>query len=410
MPPGALNEMFMPPMDPTGAIAEWFTRTLERGPVVLVRLCQKSPEGEQGVADWDSEEMQGQEPDSLAEMFYSRAAEDAQGLDRIGRYVLLAYRDANKPYVSRHFFRVANEDADSVFESEGANATGLVSQAHRFAEAYSRALLSGFGDMWRIMSGQLERLSLQNEDFANKHTELLLAQQAMLDRSQERAAMQRKADADLARAERRKTAIDAVAALGITEFMRRMGIAVPPQLIAAFMPPGTPVLPAASATPQLAGKDGERPPLVLPRFDAEHARWLVTLTKGVLELLAKVKDAQHDMLLSRIPNDADRTLIKRARSGVIKATARGGHIAETEDEKKLYTDFQAFLCGALAGNLVDDITLGALLGQLPPDAQDAAGKLRAALIAMRQQPPNGAGSSTTAAPTNGAATSTEAKS
>jgi len=399
MPPGALNEMFMPPMDPSAAIAEWLTRALSKGPIALVRLCQKSPEGEQAIADWDREEMEGQEADSLAEMFFSRAAEDAEGLDRIGRYVLLAYRDPSKPYVSRHFFRVAREDADSVFETEGANSTGLVSQAHRFAESYSRALLSGFGDMWRIMSTQLERLSLQNEEFANRHTELLLAQQAMLDRSQQRAALQKKADADLAREERRKTAVDAVAALGVTHFMARMGIAVPPQILAAFLPASA-LPPATVAPPAAPAQLGERPPLQLPKLQADVARWLVTVTRGVLDVLANAKEAQLDLILMRLPSDGDRQLVKKARAGVLEASERGGHIAETDEQKQLYTDFQSFLCGCLAGGLIDDLTLEALLGQLPPEAQDAAGKLKTALVSMRQQ--NGAPASPAAASANGA--------
>lgn len=339
---GGLDEMFAPTIGPTEAISAWLEKTYQRGPVSSLRLCQKSPEGESAVTDWDAEELQGQEPDSIAEMIYSRAVEDASGLDRIGRYVILAYRDPAKPYVARHFFRVANEDQDGVFESEGANATGLVSQAHRFAEAYSRALLSGFGDIMRQMNSQMARISEQNESLTGIHVQLIVAQQALLDRSAQRNLETRRETLKMERSER------------IAQTAEKYIASYAPMLLAHV---GFPMPPALAAPGATVGAGAKVPsPIDLA---GEELALLHRVSVQVLSVVAGIDEGPFEMLISRVPPES-RDLVRRLRAKHRDATE---HTIPTDEDKRALLAFRTVVVALLSS--LSEMEIGFVTSQLP---------------------------------------------
>lgn len=359
-PGGPLDEMIGGPMmGPTEAIAAWIERTLQRGPIAMLRLMQKTQEGEAAICDWDSEELAGQEADSIAEMIYSRAAEDASGLDRIGRYVVTAYRPGRDAYVARHFFRIANEDQDSVFESEGPNQSGLVSQAHRFAEAFGRMALGNVEAILRHMGRQMDRVVEQNENLTGIHTQLILAQQQLLDRSAQRDLDIRERGLKLDRKDRNYRIAEGLVLQYLPHAAMALGLPAPRLAV----PPGS---------------GGENPPSkdeVTWTFAPDEQKLLHRVTARFLAVLGDLDDHAFEAMLGCVAEGVRpdvrairQTLVQHARDGA------GGRASLSQDQQRQLVTLRAVVIGLLMD--LPDVQFALLVQQVDEAARGDVVEMR----------------------------------
>jgi hypothetical protein len=373
-----VGDMFGPSIDPTEKIAAAVGTALDKGQIARIKLTQKVSGGEQPVAEWDSEEIEGQDPDSIAQMIYLRALEDVDGSGGLSRFVVQIYRPGATTSLTRTWFRLAAEDLDSVAESEDpATPAGMLSQSWRHNEALMKLSLSTALEGQRLLSRELARITEQNERFEARHVEWIVAREALADRSAVRQLQVKAGEAQLMRAEVHKSLRDQTVLWAMGLAASRFGIPLPPGLVALFT--------GGAKTQQAqmqaaAGQQQQQQPHTW-HLTAEQVAQLGRVASAVLEKLTALPQAMRDLLLARLP-EPDRVLV----TGVIAESAAQEQGGNVEPNHRRLAEYQGLVCGLLGGMVVDDATVTALVAQLPAEVQTDAAALRETLTAMRTTP------------------------
>ncbi len=141
-------EMGMLPqgISPEEKLTRWleervFTKNI---PGLTFVLKQKTRDGETNAVTWDADEIEGQDPSSIATMIYQAAEQDAQDQQAFTRYAVHAMRPGDLQSFTRCYFSVMPENADTAgADTEpGHLAEGHMAQAHRHAEVFARMMIS----------------------------------------------------------------------------------------------------------------------------------------------------------------------------------------------------------------------------------------------------------------------------
>jgi hypothetical protein len=390
--PDPLGEMMMPGMDPVTKIADAVERWQTRAPIERLRLVQKTASGDSAVAEFDREELaELGDSTGVAEAIYERAVDDVNGMGSLGRFAVLCYQAGRGAQTSRCFFRLSPEDQDGLIDSENpATESGHLSQAWRHTEAATKFMLNALSDCTRTMATELRRISDQNIEYANRHTELLIAQQELLDRKALRDITIRKAESEQKRAEKRKTQIETLTLWGASELAARHGLQIPaPIMLALLGPEVAGAMAAGNGAPrQLNGAPGH--PQQAPgttgadlvrALSPDDVTCLMRVAVATLNVLCETKEGVLEFLLGRLP-EADQATIRGARAASMERTQRsrrGESPVGSPQERSVMADYQLLVCRMLAGGVLDEATLAALISQLPPGAQDDARRVREAL-------------------------------
>ncbi len=406
---GALDGMMDMPLDMGPSEEErlgaFFEDVAAAGPISSVTLAAVQP-GSGGYAvapirDWTPAEL-GDEARDWAGAVMAAATDDCESAGVLMRYQVsceLPGRATRRHYIT---LQAPNIDATG-FGSEVGEA-GLVSQAHRHVESIMRIGLGSAAASMRSILIQNAALSTQAQRAFDAQFQAAQAREALLDRSMQRDMEHRKAQKARDRDERRKTAVDALIGWGLMEGARRYGLHVPQQILSLLAGDKAGPLATIMAAQGTGGAPGNGGPL--PVVDPATLRLCHDVTRAFLRQLAATEEPALATLLSRLPADAAQ--IVREVHSTVTARAEGSDPgrAGTDEERARLARFADLVCALVGGGLVDDLTLGALVGQLPEDDRSKVLQLREALHRMRAQAQaksNGAPAASNGAPAaNGA--------
>ena len=185
------------------------------------QLRQKSIDGETVAHEWNADEVEGQDPDSLATLFYSQAVDDSQGSSGVTSYVLHAMRPSDGQSFSRCFFRLAQEDMSQGFDSEpGHLPEGHMAQAHRHAEVYARMMVG----MTTNIVGHFQRQNSELAGHASKAIQLQVQVADMYQNMQDRSLMREITLKRINRKEAMKEKVLGYALQFLPDVLHRIGI------------------------------------------------------------------------------------------------------------------------------------------------------------------------------------------
>jgi hypothetical protein len=360
-------------VSPAEAIAGWLVETLEAGQVDRLELHQTGQGGDGHVKEWLAEDLADQDPDSIATDVYDTACEDGSTATRMSRYVVMAYRPGEATHFRRHFFRVAPQDKDEPFETEEANAHGLVSQAHRHTEAIMRLALGS-------MSSVVRSLQVQNEvkdDQLREHTKIQLdvirLQGELVRRNQDVEISAKERNYKIERKERISRATENLVFGYLPLLTAKLGLPSPQQLMADNAAAAN----GSAIQQQQQGPDGD------VQLDTAQTKRLHHVTKYVLDLLAEIDGAPLELMLARIPPDGRDDVravreIVRAHVEKNRERERNGddpvRIQLTADQKRQLVSFQRHVVQLLGA--VSDMEMAMMLERVPEAVRTDIAELR----------------------------------
>ena len=357
----------MPAVSPAEAIAGWLVGVLEDAQIERLELRHTGHDGDAPVKEWEQEDLADQDPDAIAAEIFEMACEDGSTAARVSRYVVLAYRPGDTVHFRRHYFRVEPADKDSTFETEEADAHGLVSQAHRHLEGVMRLALGSMNSVVRSLQVQNQVKDDQLRAHTTIQLDVIRLQGELVRRTQDIELNSTERRYKVERKERIFRTAEALV-LGYLPFLTdRLGLPSPKELLAKN--------PAAGADGAAAAAADDKN----IQFDGDGQKLLQHVTKYMLNMLSEIDGPALKLVLARVPADA-RDDVRSIREIVlehadnVKNGEGSPRLNLNADQKKQLVSFQGVVV-QLLGSL-SDMELAMMIDKFPENVQPDVHRLR----------------------------------
>lgn len=164
----------------------WMQGTFSKGVPYKLVAQHQSPEAMGPVDSWD--DFQRMSPAEVADQIIERCEDDAKIFRGVQTYVVFCFRKERSDPSGRFAFRIMGREGQDGIEGESEPPTekGHAGQMMRHNEALMRLMLKTMTDMIGQNQRAMERTQSMNEQFANKHFEVLTLVEQLVDRKAER--------------------------------------------------------------------------------------------------------------------------------------------------------------------------------------------------------------------------------
>jgi hypothetical protein len=172
----------------------WFESTFNKKKIGRVELHHAVEEGSNNlVRAWESDEIEGRAPSSLADTVYEAAFTDAANFRGVQRYAVRAFEDnsARIAPVGRTFLEIEGGQTEDVNEftatgNEPANSRGHLSQMMRHNESIMKLAIVGARENASILQKLVMTQQEQLERYGDREVKVMELVQSLLDRKAER--------------------------------------------------------------------------------------------------------------------------------------------------------------------------------------------------------------------------------
>lgn len=163
---------------------------------------ERKPQGDVGSFAVRLEEGSDDDIDPLINNICDSAQKDADDLNQgVQTYAIYAYFPQDLGYVPRKVFRVSASEVEmerDLLPSEPATEKGLVAQTMRHLESVMKTNTVSLGYLVQSQQREMQRLSEQNEKFAQQQIDFMVLLQDTMDNAHKRRLAEKSTEVDIA--------------------------------------------------------------------------------------------------------------------------------------------------------------------------------------------------------------------